>query len=97
MITMTHPLTGASAEVTERAFERVWKPKGWVDASAAPADLADLPVEQVLEQVGDDPARASAVLQAETGPGGRKRKTLVEPLEQIASTNTEGAPGAEGA
>lgn len=31
-ITMTHPAVDGSAVTTRKAFEKVWKDKGWVEA-----------------------------------------------------------------
>jgi hypothetical protein len=58
-------------------------------------------VQAVLAWVGDDPVRAQAVHQLETGPDGAGRKTLVEPVQQLlddhAGHNDVHAPTPTGA
>lgn len=84
---IVHPaLPGQSSEVTDEQFETVWEPLGWQAAPDVP-DTADLTVQGVLDDVGQDPAKATAALAVEKA--GRNRSTLVDQLQRIAAADTE--------
>lgn len=54
------------------------------DPVIPPTGTGQVPtVDDVLAAVGDDVDKAKAALAVETGPDGRNRKTLVEPLQAI--------------
>lgn len=57
------------------------------------ADRIGGTVADVLGWVGDDPVKAEAVLELEQGPDGADRKTLVEPLRQLADAGRVARPG----
>lgn len=66
----------------ELVAEAVYAPE--VEAAAVnPEDVPDATVDEVLEWVGDDRARATAALMAEQRRDGDPRKTLVEPLQAL--------------
>lgn len=81
----------------EAAAEAKAKAKATKLAAKA-ADVVGKPVAEVLDWVGDDAGRATAVLALETAKGqGGNRKTLVEPLRALlddlpAATPTATAP-----
>lgn len=114
-VTIVHPVTGHTAEITESALGTVAR-SGWVlaDDEGAPvegwtapsdslipddeppveapaADDAQVPdgtVHEILDWVGDDPARAQAALEAEQAKD-TPRISLVEPLQALSDTNPE--------
>jgi hypothetical protein len=81
-----HPDVEGEALLPTTAFRHMpgWEP---VDANAHVATAADGTVAQVLDQVGNDPVRAAAALEAEQA--GKNRTTLVERLSEIANQNQE--------
>lgn len=84
---IVHPaLPGQSADVTDEQFAVVWEPLGWQAAPEVP-DTSDLTVQAVLDDVGQDPAKAAAALAVEQA--GRNRTTLVDQLQRIAAADTE--------
>lgn len=77
-------------EQAQRRFEQA------IDAARPEAEnvTAHGTVEQVLEWVGDDRARAHAALEAEqTAPDSEPRKTLVAALEKLIDAEEPGADG----
>lgn len=81
---IVHPLNPPNViDVPVDVFETVWKPLGWV-AHLDPVDPGAGTVEEVLAAVKDNPVAAREVLDAERV--GRRRKTLMDPLDQIANT-----------
>lgn len=56
---------------------------GWVpvDPDVKVPSLVDGTIPQVLDEVGDDPAKAAAALEAERA--GKKRTTLVDALSDV--------------
>ena len=87
---LINPATGRTNEVTDRAA-RVHKRFGWVEATETPA-VDELTVDQVLDEVGDDPAKAAAALAAEQGRE-HPRSTLVDALTRTThpESATDGA------
>lgn len=80
------PANGSVARfpVTEGG-EQAARDAGWVPVTEHAADAVDgQTVEEVLAQVGDDPAAAAAALAAELE--GKGRVTLVTALEEITAT-----------
>lgn len=75
---------GKSADVDDELAADLLD-QGWVEASSAPASVAD-----VLAEVGDDPVKAAAALAVEEGQA-NPRPTLTKKLTAIAATDTEGA------
>ncbi len=86
---IVHPdLPGQTGDVAESAYHEVLRHHGWQPAPA-PAEAPDvdgLTVAEVLNEVGDDPAKAAAALDAERDS--RDRTTLVAALEQIVQPDT---------
>jgi hypothetical protein len=89
---MTHPdLPGQPVtEVDDEAFRTAWQYRGWVEAKPAPP-VEDLTVDEVVAEVGDDPALAVAALDAEKKRD-RPRTTLTKQLAGIAGTEPTDTP-----
>lgn len=69
-----------------------WLDQGWleVDAEGKLLKAAKPPsIKDVLAEVGDDPEKAAAALEAEQA--GSARPTLVEKLQGIADSQNDGA------
>lgn len=46
-------------------------------------------IKEILAEVGDDPDKATAAMQAELGRGAAARSTLIEALDKIAGGDTD--------
>lgn len=46
-------------------------------------------IKEILAEVGDDPDKATAAMQAELGRGADARSTLIEALDKIAGGDTD--------
>jgi hypothetical protein len=81
-----HDLLGVEKTLPATALRHL---DGWVPvepAEVVPA-VAERTVADVLAEVGDDPVKAAAALEAERS--GKARKGLIEPLTTIADRQTE--------
>lgn len=85
-VTLTHPEL-KDVEITRDAdVARVLAKAGWVPKSGAAAPTGT--VEQIKAEVGDDPAKAAAALEAEVKGAGRT--TLIAHLEAVVATGDTG-------
>ncbi len=82
-VKMRHPDVQDEIEVAETAVGEHAK-SGWQSTEVVAAVAAEeMTAAQVLEQVGSDPAKARAVLEAERA--GKQRVTLLRDLERLAA------------
>lgn len=92
MATVTNPDGSTFEETSLQALAYYEREPGFTVGATLPAESADLvdgSVEDVLANVGDDPALAAAALAAETAPTGRNRVTLTEKLNAIIAASVE--------
>lgn len=85
-VEMVHPASGGTQRLPNNAEALAGaREAGWVTTTeAAAVQTESLTVAEVLEAVGDDPAKAAAALSAEQA--GKNRTSLIRALEAIASS-----------
>lgn len=55
-VAISHPDSGGSTLVPREAFEKVWKPKGWVETTAALEQRSKAELEELAVSKGVDVA-----------------------------------------
>lgn len=85
-VEMVHPASGGTQRLPNNAEALAGaREAGWIRADEIAAlDTEGLTVAEVLDAVGDDPAKAAAALTAERD--GKNRTSLIRALEAIASS-----------
>lgn len=81
-VEMTHPRYGDRTVKDEQVTD--YKRLGWTEGSEVAPDVVDGTVDEVLQDVGDDPVAARIALQAENSRPA-PRKSLVTALTRIAA------------
>lgn len=59
------------------------------DGEPEPPPAKPATIKEILAEVGDDPDKATAAMQAELGRGADARSTLIEALDKIAGGDTD--------